>query len=72
MRRALATAAIAFLISTAAFGQELDPATRWATIAFNEFHLAQNIVYQRSNNVSLKLDVITAGPMSVARPTVTI
>jgi acetyl esterase/lipase len=52
-----------------AYGQELDPATRWATIAFNEFHLSQNIVYQRANTVSLKLDVITAGPTSTARPT---
>jgi acetyl esterase/lipase len=52
-----------------ACGQELDPATRWATIAFNEFHLTQNIVYQRANNVSLKLDVITAGSPATARPT---
>jgi len=69
VRRALATASIAFWITMAAYGQELDPATRWATIAFNEFHLAQNIVYQRANNVSLKLDVITAGPATTARPT---
>lgn len=69
MRRALAAAAIALLMAIAAHGQELDPATRWATIAFNEFHIAPNIIYQRANNVSLKLDVMTAGPTSVSRPT---
>jgi len=44
----------------ATYAQELDPATKWATIAFNEFHISQNVVYQRASNVSLKLDVITA------------
>jgi len=53
----------------ATYAQELDPATKWATIAFNEFHISQNVVYQRASNVSLKLDVITAGPTSTARPT---
>src|SRR5580692_1746523 len=42
----------AFMVLSFAIGgrsQDLDPVTRWATIAFNEFHLSQNIVYQRSN-----------------------
>ena len=69
MHKGLATALMALLASLAAYGQALDPATRWATIAFNEFHLSQNIVYQRANNVSLKLDVITAGPLATVRPT---
>ena len=69
MGKALATASIAFLLAMAAYGQELDPVTRWATIAFNEFHVSPNIVYQRANNVSLKLDVITAGASTTTRPT---
>ncbi len=69
MGKALATVLMILLVTTGGCGQELDPVTRWATIAFNEFHLAQNIVYQRANGVSLKLDVITAGPTSTARPT---
>jgi len=69
VRKALVVALMAVLISMGAYGQELDPVTKWATIAFNEFHLSQNIVYQRASGVSLKLDVITAGPASTVRPT---
>src|SRR5579863_8522174 len=67
--KTLAVALMVFLMTIAANAQDLDPATKWATIAFNEFHVAPNIVYQRANGESLKLDVITAGPKSVARPT---
>ncbi len=70
MRKCFMTASIALLISMSANAQELDPATKWATIALNEFHVAANIVYQRANGTALKLDVITAGSKSVARPTV--
>jgi acetyl esterase/lipase len=47
----------------------LDPVTRWATIAEYEFPLSSNVIYQRANNVDLRLDVITAGDPSVSRPT---
>lgn len=50
--------------------QQLDPITKWATIAQYEFPIAFNVVYQTANNVDLRLDVITAGPRSVTRPTV--
>ena len=70
MRKFLVTASLVLLMVAPAYAQELDPATKWATIAFNEFHVAANIVYQRANGTTLKLDVITAGPKSVARPTV--
>ena len=69
MAKTLTAVLMFFLMTAAAYSQELDPATKWATIAFNEFHVAANIVYQRANGESLKLDVITAGPKSVARPT---
>ena len=70
MRKFLVTASLVLLMVAPAYAQELDPATKWATIALNEFHVAANIVYQRANGTTLKLDVITAGPKSVARPTV--
>jgi acetyl esterase/lipase len=57
------------LIAVALHGQELDPVTKWATVAEYEFPVSTNISYQRANNVDLKLDVITAGPRSVVRPT---
>lgn len=69
MRQTLATATVIFLLAVGAQSQELDPVTKWATIAFSEFGLSQNIVYQRANTVSLRLDVITAGPASAPRPT---
>ena len=53
----------------AVHGQQLDPVTKWATIAEYEFPLSMNISYQRANNIDLRLDVITAGPRSVSRPT---
>jgi acetyl esterase/lipase len=63
--------AILFLLPLPAFsqGQQLDPVTEWATIAQYEFPLSFNIVYGKANNVDLRLDVITAGPHSVVRPT---
>ena len=70
MGKALAAVLTALMVTGGAFAQGLDPATKWATIAFNEFHISQNVVYQRANGVTLKLDVITAGPQSVQRPTV--
>ena len=69
MGKALAAVLMALMAAGGAVAQELDPATKWATIAFNEFHISQNVVYQRANGVSLKLDVITAGSTSTARPT---
>jgi acetyl esterase/lipase len=51
-------------------GQQLDPVTKWATVAQYEFPVSTNISYQRANNVDLHLDVITGGPRSIVRPTV--
>jgi acetyl esterase/lipase len=69
MFRKIAFVLGSLLITGALHGQELDPITKWATVAEYEFSLSTNISYQRANNVDLKLDVITAGPRSVARPT---
>jgi acetyl esterase/lipase len=69
MLRNIVVALGTLLLASALQGQELDPVTKWATIAEYEFPLATNISYQRANNVDLKLDVITAGSRSVARPT---
>ena len=56
-----------------------DPVTEWATMAAYEFlrfpdHSQSrlsgpDIVYSRAGNVDLRLDVITAGPETQARPT---
>jgi acetyl esterase/lipase len=70
MRKTLVAVLLILLAAITASAQEkLDPATEWATNAFNEFHVSPNIVYQRASGVSLKLDVITAGPASTTRPT---
>ena len=68
MRKWIVVAVLMLGSAGAARAQELDALSKWAAIAFNELHLSQNIVYQRANNSSLKLDVISAGP-SQARPT---
>jgi acetyl esterase/lipase len=68
MRKWIVVAVLMLGSAGAACAQELDALSKWAAIAFNELHLSQNIVYQRANNSSLKLDVISAGP-SQARPT---
>src|SRR5215467_11148760 len=62
-------ASIVVLLQSAAWGQQLDPATRWATVGSYEFGYRPNIVYGKANTVDLRLDVITAGPKSEARPT---
>jgi acetyl esterase/lipase len=50
--------------------QELDPAARWATIAFSEYQVLPEMVYKTVGGHSVKLDVLTAGPLSETRPTV--
>jgi acetyl esterase/lipase len=61
------------LFAAALYGQQqqqqLDPVTKWATIAQYEDSVSLNVVYQKANNVELRLDVITIGPRSVRRPT---
>lgn len=69
MRSLLATTLIALLLSACAFAQDLDPATKWATTAFNEFQVSQNVIYRRASAVNLRLDVITAGATTIKRPT---
>ncbi len=72
MREHFRRLAIALLLSLgvpATYAQDLDPSTRWATIAAYEYQVFSNIVYKKANNVDLKLDVITAGPKTQVRPT---
>ena len=57
------------LLSSGLRGQQLDPITEWATVAGIEYSASYNIIYQKANNVDLRLDVITPGPPSVTRPT---
>ncbi len=70
MSRNIALSLVGAILTCGAYGQQLDPVTTWATIAQNEFQVFTNIVYQQANDVTLHLDVITAGPPSVSRPTV--
>jgi len=67
------------LANVGLYGQELDPVTRWATLAPFQYRLfpdhersllaGPGIVYLRANNIDLNLNVITAGPETEARPT---
>jgi acetyl esterase/lipase len=50
-------------------GQQLDDVTKWATIVQNEGHVAFDVVYGEANHVNLRLDVITVGSPSDAKPT---
>ena len=70
MKRETVFAALVLFISCVAHAQELDPATRWATIAFSEYRVSPDIVYKTTGGMDLKLDVITAGNSSDVRPTV--
>ena len=49
--------------------QQLDPVAKWAAIAASEFRVFPNLSYQKANNESLKLDVITTGSPEEMRPT---
>ncbi len=73
MLRKIAALFFVTLIASALHGQpekqELDPLSKWATIALYESHVSFNVVYGKANNVDLRLDVITPGPTSVSRPT---
>src|SRR5689334_20758045 len=55
-----------------AYGQELEPASRWSTIAFSEYTVFPNITYKKANGRDIKLDVIRTGNPSQVRPTVVI
>jgi acetyl esterase/lipase len=57
------------LASSIALCQDLETASRWATIAAYESQITPNIVYGMAAGHELKLDVITAGPRSEIRPT---
>ena len=70
MTKKLVPVVFLMVFSSTLFAQQLDPVTRWATIAAYEYQVYPNIVYGKANNVDLKLDVITAGPISEKRPTV--
>ncbi|MFN8009085.1 MAG: alpha/beta hydrolase [Terriglobia bacterium] len=69
MKRLMALVFLAVFVSSPAFAQQIDPISKWTTIAATEFRTFPNIVYQKSNNVSVKLDVITAGSPEETRPT---
>ncbi len=69
MKREMVFFALVILIGGFVHGQELDPATRWATIAFSEYRVSSNIVYKTASGHDLKLDVITAGNPEEVRPT---
>ena len=70
--RALAIALIVFglLSFSPSSAQNPDTVTEWATSVSFGSQLYQSIVYQKANSVELRLDVITTGPHSVARPVV--
>src|SRR5580700_7903536 len=64
----IATAVLAFT-TVQVFAQDLDPVSRWATVA-SLYRVYADIVYQRVSGQDLKLDVITPGPPTQVRPTV--
>ena len=69
MRKQISLLVFAFLLTCPIHAQHPDPVTKWATIAANEFRVFPNIVYQKANNVNLKLDVITTGSPDDVKPT---
>jgi len=50
-------------------GQQIDPPLRWATASAYEARIYPNIIYGVGAGHELKLDVITAGPDRLMRPT---
>ncbi len=68
-RKLVGTAFLILSTVTCVHGQELDAASRWATIAAYQSEVSPNVVYGVANGHELKLDVITAGPRSQVRPT---
>ena len=69
MSRKILLVVLSYLAASVLYAQELDPVTKWATIASAEFQISPNIVYLNANTVDLRLDVITAGSPTVPRPT---
>jgi len=52
-----------------AHGQEIESPLRWATASAYEARIFPNLVYEVAGGHELRLDVITAGTRTVARPT---
>jgi hypothetical protein len=69
MLRGCAMFLLAGILAGPIHAQQLVPATKWATGAQKEFSITSNIVYQKANNVELRLDLITTGKPSVPKPT---
>ena len=65
-----ALALLALLIGSSAFGQQLDPVTKWATDTSYQSTIHQNIIYQKAGSQNLRLDVIAQKSHSGARPVV--
>lgn len=57
------------LFASEVLGQQLDDVTKWAAIVQNEGHVAFDVVYGEANHVNLRLDVVTVGSPSEAKPT---
>src|SRR5438105_330416 len=51
-----ALALLALLIGSSAFGQQLDPVTKWATDTSYQSTIHQNIIYQKAGSQNLRLD----------------
>jgi len=66
----IAFTALSMSFTFIAYGQELEPGSRWSTIAFSEHTVFPDITYKKSNGRDIKLDVIRAGNPSQVRPTV--
>jgi len=58
------------VLGTGAGAQQLDPITEWATNASYTSVIRQNVVYQKTDSVELRLDVITLGGLPSAKPVV--
>jgi len=69
MKRCVVLFAFLIVLSPILYGQQLDPVSRWATIAGSEFNVRPNIVYNKANNIDLRLEVITLDNTKKPRPT---
>jgi acetyl esterase/lipase len=70
MRRLVLLAIVSVSALGISSGQELDPASRWATEIFTQYRVIHDIVHKKSDGREVKLDVVTGAEKSSPRPTV--
>jgi acetyl esterase/lipase len=61
--------ALALLLASAGFSQQLSPSADWATHAANQYQITPNITYLTAGNVEVKLDVYARRGATAPQPT---